>query len=269
MKHWYMSRLIQNSNQINMDVFCVQWIHLSESWKTEGVTSSFTRVYMITDGQGYLRYNGKEITMVPGHVYVIPAGLSLAYGCVGFLEKLYCHISVPLLNNLDLFTGINQVFEFEDKENIDMLMSCGEGDTAIKVLKLKTYLYNLLCRCLEQSEEIELRKYSEYISDVLKYIEDNLSANLTVDKIAEALFTSPAKLRKKFIEETGTTIGKYIDERIMFVAELEVRARNKSIKEISDSLGFCDQFYFSRCYSKKYGISPLKYRKESFHRNMD
>ena len=269
MNHWVMSRLIRNANEIDMDILQIQWIRLSESWKAHNITSSFTRVYMIISGEGYLETKGERITMLPGRVYVIPAGVPLSYGCKGHLEKLYFHLSLPLMNNLDLFVGINQIFEFEDKENIAMLMECGEGDTAIKVMKAKAYLYGLVARCLERSKEIELHKHSDYVAEIISFIEENLSANLTVEKIADKLFTSPAKLRKKFLEETGMTIGKYIDERVMFVAELEVRARKKSLKEISDSLGFCDQFYFSRCYTKKYGLSPMKYRKEGNYRNMD
>lgn len=269
MEHWIMSRLIRNLNEINMDILQIQWIKLGEGWKAQNLISSFTRVYMIISGEGYLKTEDKHITMRPGHVYVIPAGVSLSYGCVGHLEKLYFHVSLPLNNNLDLFIGVNDIFEFEDKENIDLLMSCGEGDTALRVMRAKAYLYGLISKCLEKSREIELRKYSDYVTEIISYVEDNLSANLTVDKIADSLFTSPAKLRKKFLEETGMTIGKYIDERVMFIAELEVRAREKSLKEISDSLGFCDQFYFSRCYTKKYGISPMKYRKAGNYRNMD
>ena len=223
---------------------------------------------MVTSGEGYLRYGDKEITMIPGGVYIIPAGLTMSYGCRGYMEKVYVHMSLPLLNNFDLFNGLDEIFEFHEKEKIDMFLESFDGDTATKVMNVKSYLFELVCRCLEKSKEIKLHKYSDYVSEIIAYTENNLSAKLTVEKIADALFTSPAKLRKKFLEETGTSIGKYIDERVMFMAELEVRAQKISIKEISDKLGFCDQFYFSRCFSKKYGMSPMRYRKEQVYRNM-
>ncbi|MBQ3219724.1 MAG: AraC family transcriptional regulator, partial [Clostridia bacterium] len=34
-----------------------------------------------------------------------------------------------------------------------------------------------------------------------------------------------------------------------------------TIREISDRYNFYDQFYFSRCFKKRYGISPTEYRK--------
>ena len=33
------------------------------------------------------------------------------------------------------------------------------------------------------------------------------------------------------------------------------------VSEVSERLGFCDQFYFSRYFKKRCGESPLKYRK--------
>ena len=91
----------------------------------------------------------------------------------------------------------------------------------------------------------------------------NISADLSMEKIAKALSTSSEKLRKTFRSETGISIGKYIDNRVMHKAELMVREDRYSIKEISDILGFCDQFYFSRCFTRKFGISPRTYRKEN------
>lgn len=80
--------------------------------------------------------------------------------------------------------------------------------------------------------------------------------------MADALFIPPEQLRKAFRAETGIPIGKYIHNRLMTKAELEVRRGEFSVKELSQRLGFCDQFYFSRCFAQKYGLSPVKYRQK-------
>ena len=69
-------------------------------------------------------------------------------------------------------------------------------------------------------------------------------------------------LRKNFRAKMGIPIGKYINNRIMNKAELEIRRGEFSVSEISDMLGFCDQFYFLRCFSEKYGMPATKYRKK-------
>ena len=100
------------------------------------------------------------------------------------------------------------------------------------------------------------------IAKIRAIIEKNPSIQLSVEKIANELFISPVTVHKIFKEEMGIPIGKYIDDYVMFNAEFEVRQGTLSIREISEKLGFCDQFYFSRRFSQKYGMSPMKYRKE-------
>ena len=115
-------------------------------------------------------------------------------------------------------------------------------------------------RCIEGKVHYLTSAYSESTTKAMNYIKENLSSKLTCGDVAAALFISLERLRKTFRTETGVSIGKYITNALMNKAELEVRRGEMSIKEISDMLGFCDQFYFSRYFSSKYGMPPSKYR---------
>jgi AraC-like DNA-binding protein len=65
---------------------------------------------------------------------------------------------------------------------------------------------------------------------------------------------------KKYI---NMALGKYIDDRILAEAERLLLNTNLSIKDISDKLGFCDQFYFCRKFTFYYGVSPIKHRQRN------
>ena len=128
-------------------------------------------------------------------------------------------------------------------------------------METKHYLYSIICRCIEEINDIQIKNNSDLVIRTKDIIEKNLSINLTVNDIADKLFVSPSAVRKKFKEEMGISIGKYIDDSIMNAAENDVRNSNMSIHQISEKLGFCDQFYFSRRFSQKFGIAPMHYRK--------
>jgi AraC-like DNA-binding protein len=49
---------------------------------------------------------------------------------------------------------------------------------------------------------------------------------------------------------------------VLFKAEEMLIKSNLSILEISEMFGFYDQFYFSRRFKERFGISPLKYRNQ-------
>ena len=249
-------------SELNLNILQAEKVTLPSLWKASNVCSSFTRIYVITGGVGWIKYNDTTITMTPGNVYVIPAGVCFSYGCEDNFSKVYFHISLRQTDGYDVFQGFKHCFEYSDSSAMELAENNIECDTVIKLMRIKTYLHSLVCECLKQKEHLKLPQYSDYVTDIMEYIGKNLNASLSIEKIAKALFTSPEKLRKTFRSEVGISIGKYIDDRIMFTAELEVRCGNMSIKEISEYLGFCDRFYFSRCFFKKYGISPAKYRKQ-------
>lgn len=85
--------------------------------------------------------------------------------------------------------------------------------------------------------------------------------SLTAQRLAELLFVSPSQLQKKFRQEMKVSLGQYVNEQVMFAAVNLMRSPEKSIKEISDALGFCDQFHFSRRFCEYYGMPPSQYRK--------
>lgn len=249
--------------KLNMDILVFEHVKLGSGWRAEGLRSPFTRIYLVTKGEGELRFGEERVRMLPGNVYVIPAGVTFSYGCKDGFEKTYFHISVRHPSGYDILSTLHHHLIFPDEEGARLVRECLGADTAGKVLRIKAYLYSLICTCMERAEgEIPLVGYSDYVTEVMAYIEKNLSASLTVKEMADALYTSPGRLRKTFRTETGRSVGRYITDRVLQVAELEVRRGELSVKEISEKLGFCDQFYFSRCFTKQYGISPLRYRKK-------
>ena len=95
----------------------------------------------------------------------------------------------------------------------------------------------------------------------IEYIRNNLSIQLKTEDIAKNLYLSKNTLAKQFKAEVGISIGKYIDKLVFFEAEKLLTKSSMSLKEISQSLGFCDQFYFSRRFRQLFEETPLQYKK--------
>ena len=55
-------------------------------------------------------------------------------------------------------------------------------------------------------------------------------------------------------------MGEYINDTIMFEAGQLLLKTGLSVLAVSEKYGFSDQFYFSRRFKEKFGMSPLKYR---------
>jgi AraC-like DNA-binding protein len=78
--------------------------------------------------------------------------------------------------------------------------------------------------------------------------------------VAKKLGYSYESFRKKFREAVGFAPGRFhLDSRIDRAAALLHQGRH-TIKEIAVQLKFCDEFYFSRCFKRRFGQSPRAFR---------
>ena len=108
-----------------------------------------------------------------------------------------------------------------------------------------------------------IKKHSKLIQSSISYIENNTSIKLTVKDISKELFVSESKLRNEFLKEMEMPIGKYIDDMIFIKARQMLSIAINTISSVSSELGFCDQFYFSRRFKEKFGITPTNFRKKN------
>ena len=252
---------LQSLNDLNMEILEVDKIELEDWWNETGICSPYTRIYIPTKGTGYIQFGTNKITMVPGYIYVIPAGVTFSYWREDGFTKIYYHISLRRKDGYDFFENTKDFFIFSLNDGFEDIASCFPIDSVSKVINTKSILYSIIHRCFEEFGELNIDKFSDRIGEAIKYISNHICSGLNVEKLADELYISPAKLRKMFKDEMGISIGKYIDDTVLIAAEKDVRLDKIPIHEISEKYGFCDQFYFSRCFTKKFGIPPRQYRK--------
>lgn len=79
--------------------------------------------------------------------------------------------------------------------------------------------------------------------------------------VARKLGLSYESFRKKFSKSVGFSPGRFhLDARIDRAAALLHQGRHQ-IREIAEQLNFCDEFYFSRCFKRRFGQSPREFRR--------
>lgn len=249
-------------NSINLNITSADYTVCYSDWKEKNVISPFSRMYYILDGEGNVTVRGKRIELRPGNLYFIPLGTLFDYNCESRLEKIFLHVNLFLDNKLDFFSELKEVVSvpFDNKEE---LLTYFGSEGIFSRIALKGIIYKDLLRIAEASmKDYNVLPHSKTVSDALKYINTNLTVKLKIKDIADGIFVSQSQLTKKFFEEMKTSIGKYIDTRVTFEAERMIASGEFSIDAISETLGFCDRFYFTRRFKEQTGMTPGEYKKQ-------
>lgn len=93
------------------------------------------------------------------------------------------------------------------------------------------------------------------IEEVLSYINENLSRDLTVDELAEKVYLSRYHFMRSFKAQTGSTVHAYVrQKRLMHAARL-IREGVPAVKAAAES-GFGDYSSFHRAFKETFGLSP-------------
>ena len=99
------------------------------------------------------------------------------------------------------------------------------------------------------------KSYDDKIADTLSFINENPSADLSVDALAERVFLSRYYFMRLFSEQTGSSVHAYVSQRRLLYASHLIREGTPAARAAAES-GFGDYSSFHRAFRKTFGISP-------------
>ncbi len=156
-------------------------------------------------------------------------------------------------------------------------LELGANDYVVKPFKINELLLkvnNLVRLKANISEnvlnggEVNISNYkttsdAQILKNFALLIETNLKSvdQQSVAGIAEQLSLSISTLERMVKKNYGCNPVQYIIKRKLEQADLMLRTSNMSVTDVASSMGFNSISYFSTCYKKYFGKSPLKNRK--------
>lgn len=109
---------------------------------------------------------------------------------------------------------------------------------------------------IDEDSYNNIRKKS-VMNSVAEYISDNLSGNLDIKSIAEAMHISSSGITHMFKKEFGIPIHKYVVQKRLVYAKRLVE-RGEQLSEIYADAGFKDYSSFYKAYTNYFGCAPSK-----------
>lgn len=117
--------------------------------------------------------------------------------------------------------------------------------------------------------EENTRPFMEEVMDVMEKNYDN--SEFGVRELADALGISRSVLSKNLSKETGLPTAQFIRNYRLDISRkmMADKTSNRNITEIAYRVGFNDPKYFTRCFTKQFGISPTAYKDQLDSRGSD
>ena len=94
----------------------------------------------------------------------------------------------------------------------------------------------------------------------VKLLAEEWYRNEKIEKYAAMCSVSNAYFYRCFRAWAGQSPVEYRNALRLSHAETMLRNTDMQVKEIAETVGFEDPFYFCRVFAKRYGVSPKKYR---------
>ena len=222
----------------------------------------------IVDGKGYIEYCGKIYNVEKGDSVIIRSGFNVKYysdssdpyvklwftATGAFAESVLSiilgeeKISVVKKNS---YAVIEKLLKSIEKNGIEAIRDTHAFMDVIYVM----FPEKISCTAKENKSDAE-----DFADKIKNYTDLFLRDGITVKKTAEHFGISERYLIEQFRRKTGVTPGKYMTEKRLCEAAELLELSDFTIGEISNTLGFCEPGYFTKVFTKKFGMPPKIYR---------
>jgi AraC family transcriptional activator of pobA len=247
--------------------------------------NNFYTVVWVKEGNGLLKVDFSEYTFEkstffafsPFQPFMFSTDTNIKGIAIQFHSDFYCIHRNPEETSCDtvLFNNIYQAPFFSiDKEMektfdflIEQLKSEVSGNEnqnyELLIPNLKVFLGN--ASRIKSRSQIEKPQFLDtktpfLLKNLKSEIEINFKEKHSASDYADLLNISSNALAKLVKSHYSKTLTELITERIIIEAKRELYMTNKPVKEIAWSLGYTDEFYFSRLFKTNTDISPQLYR---------
>lgn len=243
----------------------------------------FHKLLIFLDGSVNYSIEGKDYELLPGDVLLIPAGEIHRPQVRGTLpyQRIIIYISQDFFDfyqkeGCDLFYCYRQTRNHHSnlirlsrqaaehlqpvvKELAASFRDQSFGTPLYQKAKLIEYLILLNRDILNETDiYIPARTSNPVILEIIGFINQHITEDLSIGRIADHMFLNRSYLMHLFKAETGYTIGKYITEKRLFLANHHI-SQGIPATEACYASGFRNYSAFYQAYKKKYQASPRNY----------
>lgn len=175
------------------------------------------------------------------------------------MERYYRFINTFLATISNIVTISNQsdLYDIRDEKYVQVF-EIVESPKHWNVTE--EYFMEIIKNICEQKKEQVANGENMLVERIHLFINENLDGDLSLARIAEAVYFNPSYLSRYYKQLTGRNLSEYIDsvkaeEAVNMLHDMQLK-----INKIALKLGFESPSYFTAFFRKMKGVSPQEYR---------
>ena len=200
---------------------------------------------------------GTAFLIPPKHMYKYSGDTSTSY--------LFAHFTGSYVEDFLKQCGFDNLpciiendFNVELQSKFDLMIDTFLHNDQLSTQKCAYMLQEILINISENSLD---KTNSSQFKASLKHIHSFFASKISVPYLASLENLSNSRYVTAFKKQMGKSPNEYIIELRLQFAKSLLDNTNISIKQVSEHVGYNDQYFFSRLFKKHIGISPQEYRK--------
>jgi AraC family transcriptional regulator len=263
-------------SQLHLEIFQQPKFEIAEHQHTMHVIAYSplsTRFPASSTGERWLDGKVCHETRYPGEIAIVPAGMTHRCNWNTSVEFMVLAIEPALLQQMGQDLVANDRIEHTSRfmNQTDLLIQgifstlreeveVGKlgGDLLIDSLKTTLAIHLLRNYCAVQPKPL---CYDDGLSpsrlrQVKDYVNEHLNQDLKLIELSEITHLSPYYFLRLFKQRMGITPHQYILQQRIEKAKHLLQHSKLSIAEIAARTGFSDQSHLTRCFRRKFGVTP-------------
>lgn len=258
---------------------CPMEVNIQDSW------SQHNYIQYILSGKKAFHTPGRSWLMKGGHAFFVKKGACIIEKffeeplCImtffipdsylqSFMREIIssrqCGQAEPLKNELLIPLRVTSIMTAYFHSLIPYFYSETKPSEDLLELKFRELLLNIL----DHPENGELKNYMLHLlsprhESFQQVMEANCIYNLSLQDYAQMLNLSLSSFKRHFISLYKTTPGHWLQEQKLNHGYQLLVSTTKPINDISFESGFENSTHFTHLFKKRFGLSPLQYRKEN------
>lgn len=230
-------------------------------WDRNHHQIQYHRLYLLTDGSATLHLYDKTVELLPHNIYFIPAFSIVQSEIKGEMNKYYIHFlaNSPIFG---LYRYLSDRYSVPADGMTEYLFQCVlencTRNTQDSYMRVQGAMDLILAPFFSDvnADRHNLLKFE----GVLRYIDENYTKDIRLCELASLMNISTMYFSNYFKQVFHISPKQYILNKRLGESQRLLLESELSIKEIAYAVGFENESYFSEYFSKKVGISALRFR---------